>query len=312
MALFTNIQEVYEHVAFNLSFEFSDIEPFLEEVEENELVRYVGQDLYDRIKADNNPTDIEAECLKRMRRFVARLATIKWLPLGQVQFGRDGITTVGKSESRTAAYDPQIQQITASLAGLAASSLESLLYWLEKPSALAHLTEYANSPERIEYNKLFIRNATQFSELYPIFESSITFLAMRPTLARIETQTVAPLLGDLYDTLKGDNLNDLQTTLLTTTKYYLALQTVAEVIELEQSIQLSHLGLKLYFGSQYVNAKYFTPPSEAQRLVTMQAAQRRAAAYWAQMGEILNEINGIVPDEDLSTGIVSTDKIVGF
>ncbi|WP_028665943.1 DUF6712 family protein [Runella zeae] len=316
MALFKNIDDVYKHVGFNLSFEFTDIAPYLEDVEAGELIQFVGIGLYDRINnklASDNPSlsEIEQKCLDLMRRYVSRLATVKWLPMGQVQFGRDGITTVGKSESRTAAYDQQIERIAFSLLELAASSLERLLSWLETTNSLTALTEYTNAPQRIANNKLYIKSAVEFSAYYSILDNALTFHALKPTISRIETQMVMPLLGDMYETLKGQISEPLQIKLRETVKYYIAFQTVAEVIELEQSIQLNANGLRVYYGSQYINAKYFMPPSEAQRLVSMQAAQRRAAMYWTQITTLLNEINGVVEAAPV-VWIVSTDKIVGF
>jgi hypothetical protein len=313
MPLFNNITQVRDFVKFNFIFDFPTIETYLNDAEQIDLADYVGQALITRLVAAESPSQIEEQAIVFCRRFVARLATLRWLPMGEVQFGNDGITTVGKGDMRTAAYDAQIARVSASLAETAYKSLEQLLRWLETPSVLAALTEYSNSPQRIENQSYLFKNATDFSKFYQIFGEQLTFLALRPTMAAIETQRIAPALGDLYATIKtGTGLTDLQTKLLNATKWFLAYQTVADVLELEMNVELAAGGLRINYTAQFENTKYFTPPSDAQRISAQQAAVRRADKMWSIVGAILDEITPALIDSSMAVGLVKSKSTIGF
>ncbi|WP_428663522.1 DUF6712 family protein [Runella sp.] len=313
MPLFQTIEDVRDYVKFNLIFDFPTIETYLTDAEEIDLADYIGSDLIARLVGAENPNAIERQGLVFCRRFVARLGTLRWLPMGEVQFGNDGITTVGKGEMRTAAYDAQIARITASLTNSAYNALEQLLRWLEKPNILTELTQYATSAQRTENQKYLIKNATEFSTYYQIFGKQLTFLALRPTMAAVETQRLAPALGELYTTLKtGTGLSDLQKKLLDACKWFLAYQTVADVLELELNVELDAGGLRVNYTAQFENTKYYTPPTDAQRISAQQAAARRAEKMWSTVNSILTEINPPVVDTSTASGIVASKFSVGF
>jgi hypothetical protein len=313
MPLFANIESVREFIKFNLIFDFSTIEPYLMDAEQIDLADYVGKELIERLASETNPNEIENQGITFCKRFVARLATLRWLPMGEVQFGNDGITTVGKSDMRTAAYDAQIARITASLSESAYSALEQLLRWLENESVLAELPEYAESTQRVENQKYLIKNAKDFSMYYQIFGNQLTFLALRPTMAAVETQRLAPALGDLYDTLQIDTgLSALEKKLLEACKWYLAFQTVADALELEMNVELQAGGLRVNYTAQFENTKYYTPPSDAQRVSAQQAAARRAEKMWSSVSAIINEINPPEVDTSSDVGIVASKYSVGF
>lgn len=290
-AFFERIEEVREYIKFNLNFDFKTLEPYLVDAE-LQLEDYVGAELIARLKAAINPNEIEEQALIFCRRFLARVATVAWLPFGEVQFGNDGITTVGKGEVRTSAYDAQIARITFSLEQSAYKALEQLLRWLDTPTILTALSEYQNSEQRKENTSYLLRNATEFSKYYQIFGEQLTFVALRSTMASVETQRLAPVLGELYATLKaGTGLSDLQKKLLEACKWFLAYQTVADVLELQQNVQLSAGGLRVNYTAQFENTKYFTPPSDSQRVSAQQAAARQAALLWGTVDAVLKEIN---------------------
>lgn len=313
MPLFETIEDVRDYIKFNLIFDFPTIQPYLTDAEEIDLADYVGKELITRLVNAGSPNSIEKQAIVFCRRFVARLATLRWLPMGEVQFGNDGITTVGKSEMRTAAYDAQIARITASLNNSAYNALEQLLRWLEDTNVRAELTQYANSEQRIENQKYLLKNATEFSKYYQIFGKQLTFLALRPTMAAIETQRLMPALGELYATLKtGTGLNAIQAKLLEACKWFLAYQTVADVLELELNVELEAGGLRVNYTAQFENTKYYTPPSDAQRISAQQAAARRAERMWSAVNALLNEINPPAVDSSTASGIVASNFSVGF
>lgn len=313
--LFANTEGIREYIKYNLNFDFEQIQPYLVDVEYELGRKYIGEEMLTRLtEAVTNPNDIETQTLVFARRYVARMAAIAWLPFGEVQFGNDGITTVGKSEFRTAAYDAQIARLTQSLESSAYKALEQLLSWLEKPATLAAFAEYANSEQRTENRRYLIKNAIEFSKYYQIFGEELTFQAVRPTMASIETLKVASMLGEeLYGKLKaGSELTDIEKKLLEATKWYLAYSTIASVLELEMNVELSAGGLRVNYTTQFQNTKYYTPPSDAQRSSAQQAAARRAQSIWAEISSLLQEINPTTDNEVVGSPIVEGKSIVSL
>jgi hypothetical protein len=313
--LFANTEGIREYIKYNLNFDFEQIQPYLVDVEYELGRKYIGEEMLTRLNdVVTNPNDIETQTLVFARRYVARMAAIAWLPFGEVQFGNDGITTVGKGEFRTAAYDAQIARLTQSLESSAYKALEQLLSWLEKPATLAVFTEYADSEQRIENRRYLIKNAIEFSKYYQIFGEELTFQAVRPTMASIETLKVASMLGeDLYGKLKvGSELTDIEKKLLEAIKWYLAYSTIASVLELEMNVELSAGGLRVNYTTQFQNTKYYTPPSDAQRSSAQQAAARRAQSIWAEISSLLQEINPTTDNEVVGSPIVEGKSIVSL
>lgn len=314
--LFSSTEEIREYIKYNLNFDFNQIEPYLVDVEYELGRKYIGEEMLQRLNdVINNPTEIQAQTLVFAKRYVARMAAVAWLPFGEVQFGNDGITTVGKGEYRTAAYDAQIARLTQSLESSAYKALEQLLSWLEKPTTLAAFAEYQNSEQRLENRRYLIKSAVEFSKYYQIFGEELTFQALRPTMAAIETMKVAAALGgELYEVLKAaSELTDIQKKLLEAIKWYLAYSTIASVLELEMSVELSAGGLRVNFTTQFQNTKYFTPPSDSQRGSAQQAAARRAQSMWAEMSSLLKELNPSPESEEIvSSPIVEGKSIISL
>ncbi|AYQ31442.1 DUF6712 family protein [Runella sp. SP2] len=313
--LLKSTEEIREYIKYNLNFDFNQIEPYLVDVEYELGRKWIGEEMLERLnEVVNNPNEIQAQTLVFARRYVARMAAVAWLPFGEVQFGNDGITTVGKGEYRTAAYDAQIARLTQSLESSAYKALEQLLSWLEKPATLMAFTEYSSSEQRVENRRYLIKNAVEFSKYYQIFGEELTFQALRPTMAAIETLKIASMLGDeLYQELKmGTELSELQKKLLEATKWFLAYSTIASVLELEMNVELNAGGLRVNFSTQFQNTKYYTPPSDAQRSSAQQAATRRAESMLAEMSSILQEMNPTTETVVVGSPIVEGKSIISL
>ena len=92
----------------------------------------------------------------------------------------------------------------------------------------------------------------------------------------------------------------------------MAYQTVADVLELEMNVELKAGGLRVNYTAQFENTKYYTPPSDAQRISAQQAAARRSEKMWASVSALLDEINPPEVDSLTQVGIVSSKLMVGF
>lgn len=318
MTLFKTIDELLEFVPISRQFSIENLNPFFQDAADAILIPNISQALYDRIitkyNVDNpQPTEVESQLFSKMRLIVARFAIVAYLPFGQVIIGDDGITTTGKSESRTAAYDQQIERLAESLTIQAYDALERLLVWLETPARLDVFTEYKNSAEYQNQQRGLIRRATDFSNIYPISGSRLTFIAIHPELMNVEEDKLIPLISkSQYDIIKANaSLDDDHADLRRAAQKAVVFQAVANVIQLQQNIQLDAGGLRVYGTSMggTQNVKFYRAPTDGERSRALAAAQARADVYWDKASEILSDINN--PDPVIfEREIMSTGKIV--
>ncbi|MGX5854511.1 DUF6712 family protein [Dyadobacter jiangsuensis] len=299
MTLFKTQDELTEVLPNTKMLMLEKLEPYFEEVADSVLAVHIGQTLYDRIQKkytdDGEFSDPEKALLRRLRMITAKLALAAYLPIGEVHIGDDGITTVGKGEQRTAAYDQQITRLTESLTAQAYDSLERLLTWLQSPANLVEFPEYASSEAYIRQQRGLIRRAIDFSDIYPIAGSRLTFQAIHPELLNVEEDKLLPLIGSAqYNIIKGTGtLSDEYASLKRAAQKAVVFQAVANVIQLQQNIQLDAGGLRVYQTSQNgsQNVKYYRAPTEAERKSAAGAAQARADFFWDSVGTTSAEIN---------------------
>ena len=318
--LFKTIDELIEFVPVSRLFTIENLNPYFQDAADAILIPHVSQALYDRIlskyAAENpQPSALETELFNKMRLIVARFAIVAYLPFGQVTIGDDGITTTGKSESRTAAYDQQITRLSESLLVQGYDALERLLVWLESPLRLDEFTEYKNSDEYQNQQRGLIRRATDFSNIYPISGSRLTFISIHPELMNVEEDKLKPLISRAkYELIKANAaLDDDHADLRRAAQKAVVFQAVANVIALQQNIQLDSTGLRVYGTSQNgsQSVKYYRAPTDSERSAALAAAQARADVYWDSVSDILSEINNPDPIY-FEREILSSGKIVMF
>lgn len=320
MTLFKTTEELCESITISGGLLIEYVQPYFQDVAESVIVPHISQALYDRILnkySTDNPdfTADEAELLRRLRIVMARFGLVGYLPFGEVIIGNDGITTVGKGENRTAAYDQQITRLTESLLIQGHDALERLLTWLDNAERLTVFTEYATSDEYKRQQRGLIRRAVDFSDIYPIGSSRLTFKSIYPEMLNVEEDRLIPLISQLrYDQIKsGTNLDDSLASLKRASQKAIAFQSVANVIQLQQNIQLDGSGLRVYGtsanGSQ--NVKFYRAPSDSERSTALAAAQARADYYWDVVSETLLDITN--PEHDNFTReIITTGPLTMF
>ncbi len=319
MTLFKTIEELTEVVSVSNIFVIEKVQPYFEETADAIAVPFIGQQLYDRILTKYNDdvllSDPEKALLRRLRVIIAKFGLVAYLPLGEVIVGNDGITTVSKGENRTAAYDQQITRLSESLTNQAYDALERLLSWLEEPGQLTAFPEYATSLAYTRQQRGLIRRAVEFSDIYPISGSRLTFQAVHPELLNIEEDRLIPLIGQAHYAIVKANtsLSDEYASLRRAAQKALVFQAVANVIQLQQNIQLDAGGLRVYQTSQNgsQNVKYYRAPSDQERARAIAAAQGKADFYWDSVAEIVGEISNPEP-VSFSREIIYNGKMAMF
>jgi len=320
MTLFKTIDELRESISISGGFTLDNLSPYFQDVVDAIIVPHISQTLYDQILARYNEeglslTNDQTELLRRTRSVIARFALVSYLPFGEVIISDDGITTVGKSADRTAAYDQQITRLTETLLTQGHDALERLLTWLDSSERLASFPDFANSDEYKRQQRGLIRRAVDFSDIYPIGSSRLTFKAIYPEMLNVEEDKLIPLISrNRYQQIKsGTNLDDALASLKRAAQKAVVFQSVANVIQLQQNIQLDGSGLRVYGtsanGSQ--NVKFYRAPTESERSTALAAAQARADFYWDTVSETLLDI--INPEHDNFTReMITTGPLTMF
>lgn len=300
MTLFKTSEELGEVLPNTKYIMLEKLQPYFEQAADAILIPHIGEQLYERIldKYNSSPpelSDAETSLLRRLRMIISKFGLAAYLPIGEVIIGDDGITTVSKGESRTAAYDQQITRLTESLLSQAYDALERLLSWLQLSAQLAEFGEYANSAEYIRQQRGLVRRAVDFDDIYKIAGSRLTFQAIHPELLNVEEDKLLPLIGQThYNIIKANSgLSDEYASLRRAAQKAVVFQAVANVIQLQQNIQLDAGGLRVYAASQNgsQNVKYYRAPTDQERKTAVAAAQGRADFYWDSVAMIAAEIS---------------------
>lgn len=310
------VAELQQYVSVNALFPYQHLIPSILEIEQQVIVPLIGQTTYNLTQIeynklpDDNVSTAYLNLISHIQAVVAKLSMAVFTPFNEVQFDANGITTVGKSENRTAAYDYQIQRIIATLARSGNNAIEALLKYLA--ANIGTFTAYATSPEYTANKTGLVNSAKSFSEIYYIAESGLTFRALRPIYLGIEEDRLKPLIGDsLYTELTGNLTDALKKKLLRACKKACVFQTLADALELQLPFEINSDGLRVHYSSEYGNVRYFMPPTDAQIQATRAACQRRADEGWTAIADILLEINP--PAEAIAySPIVGEDKFIAL
>ena len=131
----------------------------------------------------------------------------------------------------------------------------------------------------------------------------------------MEEDKLIPLISRArYQQIKsGTNLDDALASLKRAAQKAVVFQSVANIIQLQQNIQLDGSGLRVYGtsanGSQ--NVKFYRAPTEGERSTALAAAKARADIYWDTVSETLLDI--VNPDHDNFTReIITTGALTMF
>lgn len=290
----SRVEELQQYVTVNSQFPYKSLLPYINDVEGQIIIPLIGQATYTLIetayKTSPVPDGKNGVLLKKLQSVIAKLSMANATPFLELQFDANGITTVGKSDKRTAGYDYQIIRAIAGFGKSGNSSIEELLTYLETESET--FTAYAGSPNKTANKAGLVNTATEFSSFYHIANSRLTFNALRATYLNIEEDRLKPLIGDtLYTELTGTVTNSVKKRLLRSCKKACVYQTVADALELQLPFEINVDGLRVHYTAEYGNVKYFTPPSMAQVESVRLACLQRANDAWGEISVILLEIN---------------------
>lgn len=212
MSFIRTIDQFTAHLSLNVNSNLDPLLPSLRVVENGRLRGLLGP-LYASLQALTDEevttllapgsTDVRSELLRLVQCAAANLAMVHYLPLAQVQISDAGISLlVAKT-----AFQWQVNDLKGMLMATGYNALEEVLRYLEEHREASELAAWATSPAAAASRRHFLATATQFSEHYGIADSRLTYLALLPTIRKMEAFQLEPVLGTgYYQQLKAELL----------------------------------------------------------------------------------------------------------
>lgn len=207
MSFIRTAEQFQAHVGINQNTELAPFLPDLRVVETQRLRPLLGAALYHELQAlpdadvaalldpaPGSPADVRGELLRLVQCAAANLAALEYLAVQQVQISDVGVHIFSDGGKKTA-FQWQINELRASFRRKGFNALEEVLEYLDAHLDAPALAAWATSDAATASHKLFIATARQFSEHYDIGNSRLTYLALLPTLRKVERFQLEAVLG---------------------------------------------------------------------------------------------------------------------
>ncbi|HEX8506352.1 MAG TPA: DUF6712 family protein [Hymenobacter sp.] len=215
MSFIRTIEQFCKHVRVNVSgTDLENIEPDLRLVETQRLRPLLGWAFYNDLQAlsdadleallaPGNP-DVRSELLRLLQLAAANLAMVEYMPLLQVLISDSGVNLVGGKT----AFQWQINDLKASFRRKGYNALEEVLEHLDAHLDAPEFAAWGASTAAFATHQYFLATAREFSEHYAINDSRLTYLALLPTLRKVERFDLAPVLGVAFYAELKEQLKD--------------------------------------------------------------------------------------------------------
>jgi hypothetical protein len=202
MGILRTIEQFRDQVVVNVNSSFAAFAPDVKLVESERLKPLIGPALYNELSALSNDalaalSGPMGELRDELLCAAANLAMVEYLPLQQVQISPTGVHIVTTGDKKTA-FQWQINQLLAAFRRKGFNALERALAVLDENIDEPAFAAWATSAAGTASHKFFLNTAAQFSEHYGINGSRLTYLALLPTLRKMERFALEPVLGSAY------------------------------------------------------------------------------------------------------------------
>lgn len=190
MALITTIAEVQKYLRVRYVNSNTSL-PDFGIAEDRYLIPLLGNILWTAISTNTHGSiaqDLFTALVDKVKRADTCLAYWIELPLLHTQIGETGIVVV-ESQNLQAAHRWEFEKLHNSLEEKACSALEVLISFL-----FANATALSwQAPERV---KTVIKSATDFDQLFKLYQPYRVFQQMRPIMADVEASIIAESIGE--------------------------------------------------------------------------------------------------------------------
>jgi hypothetical protein len=300
--LVETLDQIKEHLPINASFTFDGIRPFVESVQGRYIVPYLGisffNELHDRYKQVDSKSlsDLDSELLYKVRKAIAHLAYLEYIPHGNVMVSDMGIH-ISVNEQKKTAFQWQVEELKDSYRKHGFDAIDDFLLFLEEKREEADFALWKNGTGYTLKNQYFITSAAEFSEYVNINASRRVYMLLLPIMQRIESQfiqavTCTPMFNDMkaekLDTTKAYPENYVQ--LDKYIKPAVAQMTIVRAIS-ELAVKMDDNGLTV-FNNQSSSSKTLNTkqPAMAEQLsILKQEHYEDAKSYLSQLDDYLNQ-----------------------
>jgi len=191
-------EEIKQFLPVNVTCSFRAIAPSLAQCERKYLLPILGNTLLERLSVYYNTNSLPAdavlkELLPLCQYAVARIAYWQDFDLLSVSISDNGAADRA-GENRLYRY--QYEAIKKTLKNDGFDQLDAVLEFCE--NNIQQLPEFAQSPAHITVQGSFIKNTSDFNEIYNIGNSRLVFLKMRYFINSVEELELRHRLGDSF------------------------------------------------------------------------------------------------------------------
>lgn len=293
MALIKTIETFRTFLPANISFKFAELEPLITDVQNEFIVRHIGQDQLDALQLlvdGAGATGDDLDLLNKVSNAVAKLTILKWIPFGNLAITSGGFQ-VNISDKTTVASQWRVDKLEDYCRTEGWNLLESLNEYLwSKPTGI--FTDYDASDERIDMRSQIFLTAKDFSKYYFIRNNYELFYTLRNAMQEVEIQYISPILGeDFYEQIKDQILNDTVTSdneiIITMIKRALAPLSIYEAIA-SLGIDLSYWGITNNETSDRENTKIIKTATDSRLSYAIRKAGTDGRKHLGALSAYLN------------------------
>ncbi len=210
--LFSTIEEIKKYLPATAAFDFPALLPFIVKAETDDIIPWLSQEQYDDINATydsgNGIDDLSEQqlaLLDKIRRPLANVAFLKYIPFGNVTIGKAGIS-VAENTTQKIASQWRIEDLKQACEDDYYKGIEAMLLFLEEN--IEDFDDWAQSSAYTVFKECFINTAKEFSDVFTINGSRRVFLAVKPIMKRMEEKHILTVTGKgLFDALKEQILD---------------------------------------------------------------------------------------------------------
>lgn len=204
--IINNTAELKKYISVNDKFAFDNFSPYINKAINAYTKKYVGNlhDFLEDIESTENET-IKNEAREHLASAIANFSMFLYLPYFMVQMDSSGMS-IAVNENRKTVEWWQAADIKRELLRSGHQSMDLLLTILEKNPEI--FTNYHENYSSIN-NELLVKNADEFNKYYTIYSSRQTYLALIPTLKKVEIQLLKNFITkEFIEELKQDVSED--------------------------------------------------------------------------------------------------------
>lgn len=213
--------EIRAFIPVSSSFQFQNLQPFLESVEHSFMRTLFSDKVYEQIQefygnqtglndaGSGLPESATVPTMKKALRFFQsaeiNYAFFKGLAKLGVYISNDGFQRISSTESgRQTSYQYQMHALEASFKEDAFTAIDLAFRVLESNGEL--FPDFVNSSHYTIVNHCFIKNADEFSNEYGISNSRVVFLNLIPHMMKAQDIDFPHLLGHKFHAYLKENI----------------------------------------------------------------------------------------------------------